>query len=266
MAKFPDVRILPDDDPHWDLSRTGDIEARNYIVEYHMQLVIQIVHSLMRKLPQSIEKDDLVGYGCFGLIKAAETYDPSRSKFITHAAFRINNAIYDGLRKEDWAPKSLRRNLKDIERARVELFNAWNREPTDEEIAEFIGKDEAWVTRLRKIEDSAKPVILSSVDTQESHISELERLMSHDDTHTTEEQGMANALQQNFVDWLSSIDDDLKVLWVVLNYLKIPPHKCRVYLDLSAQEYANLRKRLSVSFEEFLDNLRARELDSPQEV
>lgn len=265
MSKHPKINILPDDDYHWDLSRAGDIEARNYIVEYHMQLVIQIVHSLMRKLPHSVEKDDLIGYGAFGLIKAAETYDPSKGKFTTHAAFRINNSIYDGLRKEDWAPKSLRRNLKDIEQARSQLFDAWNREPTNEEIGDYMDKDAEWVTKLRKIEDTARPVFLSNNGTTEDHTAELEQLMSSEGTDSIEDSTLTNIYQKKFVVWLRSIDDDLKVLWYVLYFLQKSPKHARTYLDLSPNDYANLRKRLSESFADFVIALRTAELDTETE-
>lgn len=262
MSKHGKVDILPDEDYHWDLARSGNIEARNYIVEYHMPLVHQVVHSLMRKLPHNIEKDDLLGYGSFGLIKAAETYDPSKGKFVTHAAFRINNAIYDGLRKEDWAPKSMRRNLKDIEQARAQLFTEFRKEPTNEEIADFIGKDEAWVVRLRNIEEAAKPVFLSATKTGEDPLGEIEQLLSDTARYETEEVNQTNFYQEKFVEWLGSIDDNLKVLWYVLYFIPMSPRECREFLGLSVTTYTNLRKRLTESFLDFLKTLQETELDT----
>ena len=43
-------------------------------------------------------------------------------KFDTYASFRVRGAIIDGLRKEDWLPRSAREKSKKLERK----SNYWN--------------------------------------------------------------------------------------------------------------------------------------------
>jgi RNA polymerase sigma factor for flagellar operon FliA len=60
-------------------------------------------------MPSSVEEDDLVSYGIFGLFDAIEKFDPSLGwKFSTYARVRIRGAIIDGMRQSDWVPRSVK--------------------------------------------------------------------------------------------------------------------------------------------------------------
>lgn len=56
-----------------------------------------------RKLPASIELDDLIAYGQLGIVEAAHSYDSSRGcQFSTDAYYRIRGSIYDGVAMMTW--------------------------------------------------------------------------------------------------------------------------------------------------------------------
>ena len=65
--------LLPEEERHYlILSRQGDMNARNLLVEHNLRLVAHIVkkyHNLDR------EKEDMISIGVIGLIKAINTYD-----------------------------------------------------------------------------------------------------------------------------------------------------------------------------------------------
>lgn len=68
---------------------------------------------ILRKLPPSVEKDDVVGAAELGLVEAAAAYDPSRGVlFKTFAYYRIRGAVYDALRKMGWFSKPLYDQIK----------------------------------------------------------------------------------------------------------------------------------------------------------
>jgi len=74
---------------------------------------------------------------------AVEKYDMSRDvKFEYYAAMRIRGEIIDNIRKQDWAPSSLRRKIKSISNAYSELENRLGREPTDSEVARYLDMPE----------------------------------------------------------------------------------------------------------------------------
>jgi RNA polymerase sigma factor for flagellar operon FliA len=96
--------------------------------------------AVANQLPKHIELDDLISEGMFGLADAVKKFDDSLGyKFSTYASFRIRGAIFDFLRKEDWAPRSLRSKNKEVEKAKQKLSSELNREPSNEEVATLLG-------------------------------------------------------------------------------------------------------------------------------
>ncbi len=121
-------------------SKGQDMELRDYFVMKYSPLVKYVAGKVSMGMPQSIEFDDLVSYGTFGLIDAINKYDPDRGiKFKTYAMTRIRGAIFDELRSIDWIPRSIRQQAKKIEQAIAELENKLGRTVEDEEIARELG-------------------------------------------------------------------------------------------------------------------------------
>jgi RNA polymerase sigma factor FliA len=121
-------------------SKGQDMELRDYFVVKYSPLVKYVAGKVSMGMPQTIEFDDLVSYGTFGLIDAISKYDPDRGiKFKTYAMTRIRGAIFDELRSIDWIPRSIRQAAKKIEQAIAELENKLGRTVEDDEIAHELG-------------------------------------------------------------------------------------------------------------------------------
>lgn len=129
---------------YWDDWVNGrDRHAAEELVQRYMPLVSYHVQRLSATLPSSVPKDELISLGLLGLYDAIEKFDPSRDlKFDTYASFRIRGAILDGLRKEDWLPRSMRDKAKKIEEAIERLEQRHMRSVTAKEIAAELGMTE----------------------------------------------------------------------------------------------------------------------------
>jgi len=105
------------------------------------------------------EYSDLVSRGLLGLIDAVDRFDPSfKTKFSTYATLRIRGEILDHLRSLDWLPRAARKRSREV-KAAVEAFWSENhREPTDKEIANWMGID---VAQVRQALSDASRVIIS---------------------------------------------------------------------------------------------------------
>lgn len=124
-------------DEIWGRIRAGDQAVRNEAIEAHLPLVRYTALRLKVGLPNSIEVDDLVSYGTFGLIEALDRFDPDRGlQFSTYAVNRIRGAMIDGLRSMDWAPRRVRREARQLTNAADDLNVHLEREPTTAEVAE----------------------------------------------------------------------------------------------------------------------------------
>lgn len=99
-----------------------DAEAGDYLVKKYLPLVTYHVQRISVGLPRNVSREDLQSLGMFGLFDALEKFDYNRDlKFDTYASFRIRGAIIDGLRKEDWLPRSTREKAKRIDAATLKL-------------------------------------------------------------------------------------------------------------------------------------------------
>jgi RNA polymerase sigma factor for flagellar operon FliA len=84
--------------------------AMEPMVEGYLPLVGAIARAMRRRLPASVELDELVSDGVIGLIGALQRYDPARGVgFPVYASRRIRGAMLDGLRDRDPLPRTVRR-------------------------------------------------------------------------------------------------------------------------------------------------------------
>jgi RNA polymerase sigma factor for flagellar operon FliA len=112
---------------------------RNALMELHYPLVRHIAERLLQTLPKSIELDDLVSAGLFGLMDAIRGFDPGRGiKFKTYCTTRIRGSILDQLRSQDWVPRLVRLKAGRIEKALHKLQGEYGREPTHAELATYL--------------------------------------------------------------------------------------------------------------------------------
>ncbi len=139
---------------------------RDNIVLEHLPLVKVIAIRIHQSLPVVIELDDLVQAGIFGLLDAANKYDPKRQVvFCSYAKHRIKGAIMDSLRELDWASRDMRRRHKAVEAAKLQLALVLERDPTEAELAEKLGIDlERWRVMMIDLQN----VGLVSADTRRS--------------------------------------------------------------------------------------------------
>jgi RNA polymerase sigma factor for flagellar operon FliA len=97
---------------------TNDPQLRNRIVLTFAPLVKYIVYNKIRELPARCEVDDFISCGLEALINSIDRYDPEKGATLEQYAWtRIHGAVLDELRRQDWAPRSLRRWERDIANA-----------------------------------------------------------------------------------------------------------------------------------------------------
>jgi RNA polymerase sigma factor for flagellar operon FliA len=113
---------------------------RDALILEHLPQIKYIAHRISAKLPSHVELNDLVSAGILGLLDAVEKFDPGRGvKFKTYAELRVKGAILDSLRNLDWAPRSLRKRSKDLEKVYKELEQRLGRPATDKEVCDELG-------------------------------------------------------------------------------------------------------------------------------
>ena len=126
-------------------------ELREQLILEYANVVNLVAGRLSMYLGYTVEYDDLVGYGIFGLIDAIDKYDANKNvKFETYASLRIRGSILDQIRKMDWIPRTLRQKQKRMEAAAAKLEADYGRPASDDEVAEELGISQVQVSRLEK--------------------------------------------------------------------------------------------------------------------
>jgi RNA polymerase sigma factor for flagellar operon FliA len=148
----------------WDrYQKTRSPELREKLILEYANVVNLVAGRLSMYLGYTVEYDDLVGYGIFGLIDAIDKYDLDKNvKFETYASLRIRGSILDQIRKMDWIPRTLRQKQKRMDAAMAKLEGEYGRVATSAEVAEELGisqeeyenwKTEAEFTNLVSLDD-----------------------------------------------------------------------------------------------------------------
>lgn len=120
---------------------TRSVDARNDLVLVFRPLVAKVVKTLPRDVRAYWDEEDLKSFGLLGLLDAIERWDPSSAvaRFETYAATRIRGAIYDELRRLDWLPRRLRRQVIAYRKAQDDLFSQLGRTPATGEVLDAVG-------------------------------------------------------------------------------------------------------------------------------
>ncbi len=149
-------------DSWYDYKDSGSDDLRNELMIYYLPLVEYNAKRIHSKLPDEVDIDDLRSAGIFGLMDAIDAFDVKRGiKFESYCAPRIRGAILDQLRSMDWVPRLLRSRTSQTEQARESLYNYLGRMPTDEELCQKMGLDQAEFAKARKDTGAVDVVSLS---------------------------------------------------------------------------------------------------------
>ena len=142
------------EDELWlEFKKTKSPQLRDKFIRQYMPLVKYVAGKVSVGMPGSVDFDDLVGYGQFGLLDAINKFDPEKNvKFKTYAVTRIRGSIYDELRSIDWVPRSVRQKAKAVEQAINAVEARTGRTAEDQEIADEMGMDiREFYTTMTKI-------------------------------------------------------------------------------------------------------------------
>lgn len=119
--------------------RTKRRRYKDELVQHYMPLVKLTAEGLAARLPRTVDQDDLMSAGVFGLFKAIDNFDPHRNaKFETYCRLRVRGAMIDFLRQQDWIPREARNRGSRLHETIRLLTERLGRAPTDLEMARHL--------------------------------------------------------------------------------------------------------------------------------
>lgn len=201
--------ILNDEQKLWNSwINNRDPQAGDLLVKKYKSLVSYHVQRIGGGLPKNVSRDELVSLGMMGLFDALNKFDINRDlKFDTYASFRVRGAIIDGLRKEDWLPRTAREKAKKLESQIEQLEQKLMRHATPEELAEHMNLpiEEVYQT----VQEHFFSNILS-INEQQQDQEELEGkafAIRDDTTKTPEQEIVHNELLEDLARNIEKLND-----------------------------------------------------------
>jgi RNA polymerase primary sigma factor len=133
-------------------AREGDKEARKRLIESNLRLVISVAKKYRGR---GVSFEDLIQEGNSGLIKAVERFDPDMgNRFSTYATWWIRQAVTRAVADHARTvrlPSHVVDALFRLRRADNALSIELGRDPSEEELAEWLGIKPEEVRRLREV-------------------------------------------------------------------------------------------------------------------
>jgi RNA polymerase sigma factor for flagellar operon FliA len=207
-----------------DLYTAEGVIDKNSLWQRYVPLVRHEALRLQVRLPASVELDDLLQAGGIGLLNAVERYDALQgTAFTTYAVQRIRGAMLDELRSRDWAPRSVRRNAREVASAMQQVEQRVGRPATEQEVAKTLDIDLAEYRQI--LLDTNNSQLFSYDEWREEHGESVEPMLEgHED---------ANPLQH-------LLEGNLRQR--VIEAIEALPEREKMVLTLYYQEELNLKE------------------------
>ena len=219
---FPQPLTKEEEKIYFERWHSGDREAYQVLIKHNLRLVAHVA----KKFDSSgIDHDDLISIGTVGLIKAVETFQPTKgTKFATYAARCIQNEILMQLRAQ-------KKTRKDVS---LNSPIGTDKEGNEITIGDVLGSDadetEEQVTKRMEIRSMLK--LMDVLDARERRVIELRFGLADGEEWTQNEVADQLGISRSYVSRLEK----------------------RALLKMFHQSYAGNRKRKPYVYRPPVDN------------
>jgi RNA polymerase sigma factor (sigma-70 family) len=210
--------------------RQGDEEAWQELVRCNLRLVVSVARGYMGR---GLELADLIQEGNLGLMRAARGFDADfGTKFSTYAMWWIKQSITRALGNKSSTirvPIHAAEQERAVHGARNHLQAVTGREPSIEELSEYIGKSPEEVTGVLNVR---KAVVSYDVPIGSGDESPLSDLLPGETEEGTEETFMESALQEHVRSLLDTLPE--RERYVVERRYGLDGNECATLEEIGA--------------------------------
>ncbi|MDG1481621.1 MAG: FliA/WhiG family RNA polymerase sigma factor [Myxococcota bacterium] len=228
-----------------------EIQSRDELIMQYYPMVRRVSFRMVRRLPRHVDVEDLVNIGMLGLIDAVDRFEPGRAQsFSAYARIRVQGAIVDEMRKNDWVPRSVRDRAGRLERARQELKLQLNHEPTADQLAERLGITTQRLEELYRTADIRVLVSMEDGGEDEGTIGEI--LTNEEDVDAS----MTNRLfEEKIRDVIDTLPERERSIVEMYYYRDLTFKEIARVLGVTESRISQLHSRLKRRLKEAMEDL-----------
>ncbi len=250
---------IQDMDQIWkEWLETRDEHLANDLIAHYMYIVDYHVERIASHIPQSFDRKDLHSLGLMGLYDALMKFEPDRNlKFSTYATIRVKGSIIDGLRREDWLPRSLREQTKEIESTLQSLEQELQRTPTAEEIAQELKIDKKVVEETMTHSLFANILSLdATVATNEAdQDTEMADMIEDDRAISPDEEVMFNELTEELIEEIKKLNKNEQLVISLFYDKELTLTEIGEILNLTTSRISQIHKQAIFKLRKTLSKL-----------
>lgn len=222
------------------------LKKRNQLVEENIDIVGYIANTMTTKLPAGISREDILSIGSWGLIEAANRFNPEKGVlFKTFASTRIRGAILDELRKQSLGGQTVCRKARMVEKAVKAIEIEQNGAPaTEEQIAKHL---EISIEKLQAIMTDISRSFLISLDELISNDSDdSESVLDTISDHSSDTPDIATEkklIRQNLINIIKEIPEQEQKVLTLYYYEKLNFKEIGMVLEVSESRVSQIHSK-----------------------
>lgn len=179
---------------------------KNLLWQRYLPLVRHEALKLQVRLPASVELDDLIQAGSIGLLNAVDRFDAQQgASFSTYAVQRIKGSMLDELRARDWAPRSVRRQAREVSKGMQLLEQQLGRNATEQEVAQHLQLDLADYRQI--LTDTNSSQLFSYEEWHENYGESCEPVIEVDDEQNPLQTLVVAEIRQRVIDAIECLPE-----------------------------------------------------------
>jgi RNA polymerase primary sigma factor len=225
-------------------SQKGDLNARQKLITANLRFVISVAKQYQGK---GINFEDLVNEGNYGLIKAAERFDETRGfKFISYAVWWIRQSILEALTNNSRIVRLPSNQISTFHKMKNEIRafeQDYQREPTEEEIAEIMEEDVVKVSRL--LRSTQSQLSLDAPISSDDENYSLYDIVPEDEENNVESNMNLESLNKDLSSVLKTIPlkqrEVVCMYFGIMGYQKMTLEEIGEYFDLTRERVRQIK-------------------------